>query len=79
MHTNAWASNWAQGTGLSLSIMDRATKDESITPVPITSAVVTAEQGLVNAFYAAGLIPKKFNFVDYSFEGFNADVAKASE
>jgi sulfonate transport system substrate-binding protein len=78
-HTNAWASNWAQGTGLSLNIMDQATKDESITPVPITSAVVTAEQGLVNAFYAAGLIPKKFNFVDYSFEGFNADVAKASE
>jgi sulfonate transport system substrate-binding protein len=79
LHTNAWATNWAQGTGLSLSIMDQATKDESITPVPITSAVVTAEQGLVNAFYAAGLIPKKFNFVDYSFEGFNADVAKASQ
>lgn len=78
-HTSAWASNWAQGSGLPLSIMDQATKDESITPVPITSAVVTSEQGLVNAFYAAGLIPKKFNFVDYSYEGFNADVAKASQ
>jgi sulfonate transport system substrate-binding protein len=78
-HPSSWASNWAQGTGLPLSIMDQATKDESITPVPITSAVVTAEQGLVNAFYGAGLIPKKFNFVDYSYDGFNADVEKASE
>ena len=59
--------------------MDQAAKDESITPVPITSAVLTAEQGLVNAFYGAGLIPKEFNFVDYSYEGFNADVAKASQ
>jgi sulfonate transport system substrate-binding protein len=77
-HTSAWASNWAQGTGLALGIMDQAARDESITPVPITSAVLTAEQGLVNAFYGAGLIPKEFNFVDYSYEGFNADVAKAS-
>ena len=78
-HTNAWASNWAQGTGLPVSIMDRATKDESITPVPITSAVVRSEQGRVNAFFSAGLIPKKFNFVDYSYDGFNADVQKASQ
>jgi sulfonate transport system substrate-binding protein len=78
-HTNAWASNWAQGTGLPASVMDQATKDESITPVPITSAVVGAEQGLVNAFFGAGLIPKKFNFVAYSYEGFNADVEKASQ
>jgi sulfonate transport system substrate-binding protein len=78
-HTGAWANNWAQGTGLPLSIMDQATKDESITPVPITSGVVSAEQGLVNAFYSAGLIPKSFNFVDYSYDGFNADVAKASQ
>lgn len=78
-HTSAWANNWAQGTGLAISIMNQAAKDESITPVPITSAVLTAEQGLVNAFYGAGLIPKKFSFVDYSYEGFNADVAKASQ
>jgi sulfonate transport system substrate-binding protein len=78
-HSSSWASNWAQGTGLPINIMDQATKDESITPVPITSAVVTSEQGLVDAFYSAGLIPKKFNFVDYSYDGFNADVAKASE
>ncbi len=78
-HPGAWATNWAQGTGLALGIMDQAARDESITPVPITSAVLTAEQGLVNAFYGAGLIPKEFNFVDYSYEGFNADVAKASQ
>ncbi len=79
VHTNAWASNWAQGTGLPLSVMDQATKDESITPVPITNALVTSEQGLVNAFFSAGLIPKKFNFVDYSYDGFNADVEKAAQ
>jgi sulfonate transport system substrate-binding protein len=78
-HPNAWANNWAQGTGLPLSIMDQATKDESITPVPITSAVITAEQGLVNAFYSAGLIPTKFNFADYSYEGFNAQVVKLTQ
>jgi sulfonate transport system substrate-binding protein len=78
-HPNAWANNWAQGTGLPLSIMDQATKDESITPVPITSAVLTAEQGLVNAFYSAGLIPTKFNFTNFSFEGFNAQVVKVTQ
>ena len=75
-HPGGWAANWAQGTGLPLSVMEQATKDEAITPVPITSAVITAEQGLVNAFYSAGLIPTKFNFSNYSYEGYNAQVVK---
>ena len=33
-------ANWAEGTGLPFSVMDQATEDESITPVPITGAVV---------------------------------------
>ncbi|HXW79429.1 MAG TPA: ABC transporter substrate-binding protein [Acidimicrobiales bacterium] len=78
-HASAWATNWAQGTGLPLTIMEQATKDESITPVPVTSSVITAEQGLVNAFYSAGLIPTKFNFADYSYEGFNPQVLKVTQ
>lgn len=78
-HPSAWATNWADGTGLPLSVMDQATKDESITPVPITTPVITAEQGLVNAFYSAGLIPTKLNFANYSYEGFNAQVVKVTQ
>ncbi len=78
-HPTSWASEWAQGTGLPLSVMDQATEDESITPVPITGVVVGAEQGLVNAFYAAGLIPDKFDFANFSYPGFNSDVVTGTK
>jgi sulfonate transport system substrate-binding protein len=78
-HPTSWASEWAQGTGLPLSVMDQATTDESITPVPITAEVVGAEQGLVNAFYTAGLIPQKFDFGNFSYPGYNAEVAKVAQ
>ena len=69
-HASAWASTWAQATGLSLSIMDKATKDDISTPVPISSAVVTSEQGVANAFYTAGLIPSKVNIAAAAYSGY---------
>ncbi len=70
-HTSAWATTWAAATGLPTTIMDQATKDDVDTPYPITAPVISAEQGVVDAFYTAGLIPTKVNFTDYSYTGFN--------
>ena len=74
-HLSTWASLWAQATGLSNTIMLKAAQDDTQTPVAITPAVVSSEQGLVNAFYAAGLIPTKVNFANFSVTAYNAAVS----
>jgi sulfonate transport system substrate-binding protein len=71
-HQQAWASVWAKATGLPDSIMLQAAKDSATTPVPITSAVVSSEQSISNAFTAAGLIPVHVNFASYSVATFNS-------
>jgi len=43
----------------------RGREDRRHHSAQITSATVSAEQGLVNQFYAAGLIPNKVNISDY--------------
>ncbi len=73
-HLQTWATVWAQATGLPASVMLSAAKDSVSTAVPITSSVVDSEQQLVNAFYAAGLIPTKVNFADFSDSRFNSIV-----
>lgn len=71
-HTSAWATTWGAATGLSLSIMQRATKDDVLSPSPITAGVVKSEQGVANAFYAAGLIPNRVNIGPVAYTGFNS-------
>ena len=71
-HLQNWANVWAQATGLPASVMLTAAKDAASTAVPITSSVVGSEQQLVNAFYAAGLIPAKVNFAYFSDSRFNS-------
>ncbi|HEY2689010.1 MAG TPA: ABC transporter substrate-binding protein [Streptosporangiaceae bacterium] len=71
-HQQAWASVWAQATGLPDSIMLQAAKDSATTPVPITPAVVSSEQSISDAFTAAGLIPVHVNFANYSVATFNS-------
>jgi sulfonate transport system substrate-binding protein len=71
-HTSAWATTWAASTGVSLSVMQKAAVDAIATPEPISPAVITSEQGLVTAFYKAGLIPADVNFKNYSYTGFNS-------
>lgn len=77
-HTQAWAKVWAKATGLPETIMLKAAKDDTEVPVPITKEVVAAQQGIVGAFYKAGLIPKSFDFADYSYSGFNSVYTKSS-
>ena len=74
-HPQDWAKVWASATGLPPSIMLVAARDATASPVPITSGIVASEQGLVDAFYAAGLIPRKYGFAAYSYSGFNHAVA----
>jgi sulfonate transport system substrate-binding protein len=71
-HLQTWANVWAQATGLPTGVMLTAARDAGSTAVPITSSVVASEQQVTNAFYAAGLIPTKVNFANFSDSRFNS-------
>jgi sulfonate transport system substrate-binding protein len=73
-HPAAWAATWAQATGLPVSVMTKAAKDDTQTPVPVDSKISAAEQSLVDAFSGVGLIPKHYTFAPYTSGAFNASV-----
>jgi sulfonate transport system substrate-binding protein len=77
-HPQAWAAQWSKATGLPLSVMVAAAKDDTATAAPITPEIVSNEQSLVNAFSAAGLIPSKYDFSQYSYTGFNSVLAQGA-
>ena len=73
-HPDQWAAAWAKATGLPVSVMETAAKIDGTTPVAITDDTTTAEQGLVDQFFAAGLIPTKVDMKDYITDQFNDSV-----
>ncbi len=73
-HLQAWASVWAAQTGLPDDIMLKAAADDTETPAPINATVVNSEQQITDDFYAAGLIPAKVDFANFSYTGFNSVV-----
>jgi sulfonate transport system substrate-binding protein len=73
-HPSQWAAAWAKATGLPVSVMETAAKIDGTTPVAITDDTTTAEQGLVDQFFAAGLIPTKVDMKDYITDQFNDSV-----
>ena len=64
-HPAQWGASWAKATGLPLSTMVQAAKDSSNRPIPVSSQTVSSEQGLVDRFSSAGLIPRDFSFGPY--------------
>jgi sulfonate transport system substrate-binding protein len=73
-HPEQWAAAWAKATGLPVSVMETAAKIDGTTPVAITDDTTTAEQGLVDQFFGAGLIPTKVDMKDYITDQFNDSV-----
>ena len=73
-HPSQWAAAWAKATGLPVSVMEQAAKIDGTTPVAITDDTTTAEQKLVEQFFAAGLIPSKVDMKDYITDQFNDSV-----
>jgi sulfonate transport system substrate-binding protein len=73
-HPAAWAATWAKATGLPVSVMTKAAKDDTQTPVPVDSKISAAEQSLVDAFSGVGLIPKHYSFAPFTSGEFNASV-----
>ncbi len=73
-HPDQWGAIWAKATGLPASVMDKAAADDVQKPVAVGSTTVKAEQGLVNAFYSAGLIPKSYSFGPYVSTAFNGSL-----
>jgi len=74
-HPDAWALAWGKAAGLPTSVMEVAAKVDATTPVPVTSAIVSSEQNLVNQFFAAGLIPTKVDISNYVTSQFNSAVS----
>jgi sulfonate transport system substrate-binding protein len=77
-HPTAWATAWGKAAGLPASVMNVAAKVDANTPAEITPATITSEQGLVNQFYAAGLIPNKVDISGFITQQFNSTVGAAS-
>ena len=77
-HSSTWAKLWADATGLPNPIMVQAAKDDTTKPVAITPAVVSSEQGLVTAFYKAGLIPTSVKMSDYIASTYNDTVSAST-
>jgi sulfonate transport system substrate-binding protein len=71
-HQSAWAATWAKATGLPLSVMTQAVKDDQPRPAGITAPVLGAEQSVANAFAAAGLIPGHVEFKNFAVTSFNS-------
>jgi len=76
-HLSAWASVWANASGLPDSVMLKAASDDASNAVPITAAVISSEQQVSDAFTSAGLIPVHVNFSDFVDTSFN-DTAETS-
>ena len=77
-HPTAWAVAWGKAAGLPASVMNTAATVDATTPVPVTSAIVSSEQNLVNQFFAAGLIPTKVDISGYITSEFNSTVGSSS-
>jgi len=73
-HPQQWAAAWAKATGLPTSVMETAAKIDGTTPVAITADTATAEQKLVDQFFAAGLIPTKVDMKGFITDQFNDSV-----
>jgi sulfonate transport system substrate-binding protein len=77
-HPAAWAATWSQATGLPVSLMTSAAKDDVSVTVPITATVISSEQSIANAFTAAGLIPGHVDFANYAVSTFNGTAGASS-
>jgi sulfonate transport system substrate-binding protein len=73
-HPAAWAKTWSAATGLPQSVMLKAARDDDETPVPVNGTTASSEQGLVDAFSKAGLIPKDYAFASYVSAAFNSSL-----
>ena len=73
-HSAAWAKTWAAATGLPQSVMDVAAKDDTTTPIAVSSTTQASEQSLADAFAKAGLIPRSYSFTPFNSTAFNTAV-----
>ena len=70
-HPEQWGQTWAKATGLPVATMVEAAKDNTTRPIPVGPQTVSSEQGLVNGFSSAGLIPRSFSFGSYETTALN--------
>ena len=77
-HPDEWGAAWGEASGLPTPIMVQAAKVSATAPVQITSDTIKSEQGVVDQFFAAGLIPNKVDMNDYMTDQFNDTAGSSS-
>jgi len=77
-HPEQWGAAWGEASGLPTPIMVQAAKVSATTPIQITDDTIKSEQGVVDQFYAAGLIPNKVDIHDYMTDRFNDTVGSSA-
>ena len=66
------------GTVVAKAVMRTAATDAASSAVPIDDTVIASEQGVADAFKAAGLIPGAVRFADFADRRFNATAGSPS-
>jgi sulfonate transport system substrate-binding protein len=74
-HLSRWAAVWARQTGLPTRVANAAVINTTRLPVPLTTALVTSEQNLGDAFVSAKVLPTAFTFADYVDHRFDSDIS----
>lgn len=74
-HIDQWAAIYAQQTNIPLSVAEQALPKILGHFVPLTPAVISSEQGLSDAFTAAGQIPGTVRFSDFVDTRYNSSLA----
>ncbi|SDR93610.1 sulfonate transport system substrate-binding protein [Nocardioides scoriae] len=77
-HKSEWSRTWAEETGLSTAITDRAVEQRSYTPLPIDDEVIASEQEMWDAFAEQGQLTADPTLSDWFVTDFNDDVEKAT-
>ena len=76
-HKDEWSSSWAEETGLSTQITDRAVERRAYTPVPIDDQLIESEQQMFDAFKDQDQLTSDPTLSDWFVTDFNQVVEKA--
>lgn len=61
-NSDKWGDGWAAESGLSADVLRKVAKNKAADVIPVNDGIVADEQKLADAFFGAGLLPKKVDF-----------------
>ena len=77
-HKSDWSATWAEETGLSTDITDKAVERRAYTPVEIDDQLIASEQEMFDAFREQDQLTTDPTLTDWFITDFNEIVRKAT-